>query len=141
MSMTQMALLQKADMPTNGQIQDFIQKLGYDFEILNELEKQIDRFGLECIINGNQTFIETYVDNPENAIDEDDWDNIGITNQDTAVLFTWSSDFAAAACIGLITTALVDLSNALIYSADDQVISTREMIIDDTNQFIAELSK
>jgi len=37
MSMTQTAFLKKADIPTNGQIQDIIQKLGYDFRILSEL--------------------------------------------------------------------------------------------------------
>lgn len=32
MSITQMAFLRKADIPTNGQIQDTIQKLGNDIQ-------------------------------------------------------------------------------------------------------------
>lgn len=39
MSMTQTAFLRKVEIPTNEQIQDTIQKLGYDFKILSRLEK------------------------------------------------------------------------------------------------------
>ena len=38
MSMTQVAFLKKADLPTKKEIQDHIQGLGYDFFILNESE-------------------------------------------------------------------------------------------------------
>ena len=143
MSMTQIAFLRKADIPTNGQIQDTIQKLGYDFKILSELEKQIDQYGLECIINGHQGYFETYVDSADNAIadKEADWIKPNITNQDTAISFVWGADFAAGACIGLISLALIDLSNALVYYMDDQMIYTREMLLADTPQFLEELNK
>lgn len=141
--MTQIAFLRKADIPTSGQIQDTIQKLGYDFKILSGLEKQIDQDGLECSINGHQTHFETYVDIADNAIDENeaDWIRTDITNQDTAISFVWGADFAAGACIGLISVALIDLSNALVYYLDDQMKYTTEMLVADTPQFLAELNK
>ncbi len=143
MSLTQIAFLRKADMPTNGQLQDTIQKLGYDFNILGELEKQIDEDGLECTINGFQTYFETYVDSADIAItdNEADWIKPDITNQDTAISFVWGADFAAGACIGLISIALTDLSQALIYYMDDQMKCSREMLLADTPQFLAELHK
>jgi len=143
MSMTQIAFLRKADIPTNGQIQDIMQKLGYDFKILSGLEKTIDQDGLECSINGHQTFFEIYVDSADNAITENeaDWIKSDITNQDTAISFVWGADFAAGACIGLISIALTDLSNALIYYLDDQMKYTREMLIADTPQFLTELNR
>ena len=143
MSMTQIAFLKKADIPTNEQIQDIIRKLGYDFKILSSLEKQIDQDGLECSINGHQTYFETYVDFVDNAIDDNeaDWLKSDITNQDTAISFVWGADFAAGACIGLISLALTDLSNALIYYMDDQMKYTRETLLADTPQFLAELQK
>jgi len=141
--MTQMAFLRKADIPTNEQIQDTIQKLGYDFKILSELEKQIDQDGLECSINGHQTYFETYVDIVDNAIadNEADWVKPDLTNQDIAISFVWGADFAAGACIGLISLALTDLSNALVYYMDDQMRYTREMLLADTPQFLEELKK
>jgi hypothetical protein len=143
MSMTQIAFLRKADLPTNKQIQDTIQKLGYDFKILSGLEKQIDQDGLECSINGHQTYFETYVDVANNAISENeaDWITPDMTNQDAAISFIWGADFAAGACIGLISTALTDLSNALVYYMDDQIKYTREMLLADTPQFLEELNK
>ncbi|MFT3934119.1 MAG: hypothetical protein QM726_10925 [Chitinophagaceae bacterium] len=141
--MTQIAFLRKADIPTNKQLQDTIQKLGYDFKILSGLEKQIDNEGLECSINGHQTYFETYVENVDTAIadNEADWLKPDITNQDTAILFIWGADFAAGACIGLISIALIDLSNTLVYYMDDQMKYTREMLVADTPQFLEALSK
>lgn len=143
MSMTQTAFLKKADIPTNGQIQDTIQKLGYDFKVLSGLEKQIDQDGLECNINGHQTYFETYVDLADNVIadHEADWIKPDITNQDIGISFVWAADFAAGACIGLISIALIDNSNALIYYMDDQMKYSREMLLADTPQFLAELQK
>ena len=143
MSMTQIAFLSKADLPTNGQIQETIRKLGYDFKISGGHEKQIDQDGLDCSINGHQSYFETYVDTADNVIadNEADWVKPDMTDQDTAISFVWGADFAAGACIGLISLALTDLSNALVYYMDDQMKYTREMLLADTPQFLEELNK
>jgi hypothetical protein len=143
MSMTQIAFMRKADLPTNKQIQEVIQNLGYDFKIFDDLEKQIDNDGLECSINGHQTYFETYLDEANNVITETDaeWIKPDLTNQDTAISFVWGADFSAGTCIGLISIALTDLSNALVYYMDDQMKYTREMLMADTPQFLAELNK
>ena len=141
--MTQIAFIRKADLPTNKQIQEVIQKLGYDFKIFDDLEKQIGEGGLECSINGHETYFETYLDEANNVISETEaeWIKPDLTNQDTAISFVWGADFSAGACIGLISIALTDLSNALVYYMDDQMRYTREMLIADTPQFLAELNK
>ena len=91
----------------------------------------------------HQTYFETFVDFADNTIvaNEADWLKSDITNQDTAISFVWGADFAAGACIGLISLALTDLSKALIYYIDDQMKYTREMLLADTPQFLAELNK
>lgn len=143
MSMTQIAFLRKVDIPTNGQIQDTIQKLGYDFRILSGLEKQLEEDGIECSINGHQTYFETYFEIANETISENqaDWIKKDITNEDTAISFVWGADFAAGACIGLISVALIDLSNALVYYMDDQMKYTRELLLADTPEFLSELDK
>lgn len=143
MSMTQIAFLRKSDIPTNRQIQDTIQKLGYDFKILSGLEIEIDQDGLECSINGHQTYFETYIDSADSAIIDHaaDWIKSDITNQDTAISFTWGADFAAGACIGLVSVALIDQCNALVYYMDDEMKYTKELLLADTPLFLAELNK
>ena len=143
MSMTQIAFVRKADLPKKGQIQDTIQELGYEFKIWSGLEKQIDLDGLECSIDGHKTYFETYVDLADNVIadHEADWIKPDITNQDTAISFVWGADFAAGACIGLISLVLIDHCNALVYYMDDQMKYSREMLLADTPQFLAELKK
>lgn len=143
MSMKQVAFLKIAVMPTKGQIQNYIQKLGYDLQIEGELEKQIDQDGLTCRINGHQTYFETFVNDANDTISENeaDWILPDITNQDTAISFVWGADFAAGASIGLVSIALIDLSKALVYYIDDQMKYTKEMLLEDTPTFLAELSK
>lgn len=143
MSMTQIAFLRKADIPTNRQIQEAIQKLGYAFTIAGDLERKIEQGSLECSINGHKVYVETYSDIPNNAITDHEagWMKADLTDQDTAISFVWGADFAAGACIGLISIALTDLSNALVYYMDDQMKYTREMLIGDMPQFLAELDK
>lgn len=143
MSMTQIAFLRKADLPTNEQIQNTIQKLGYDFKILSSLEKRIDHHGLKCSINGHETYFETLTDHKDSAINEHEayWIKQDLTTQDIAVSFVWGADFAAGACIGLICIALIEECDALIYYIDDQMQYTKEMLIEDTPQFLAELNK
>lgn len=141
MSMTQIAFIRKAEMPTNKQIQDFIQTLGYNFSILDDLENQISNDGLNCAINGCETYFQVYLDESIEITGQDDWIQDDLTNQDTAISFIWGADYAAGACIGLISIALIDLGKALVYYMDDQMKYTREMLLADTPQFLEELKK
>ncbi len=141
MSMTQVAFLRKDEIPTNKQIQDSIQKLGYDFKILDDLKKRIDQDGLECAINGHKTYFEIYLDNASEIAIEEQWIKHDLTDQDTAISFVWGADFAAGACIGLLSIALIDHSKALVYYMDDQIKYTREMLVLDIPQFLEELKK
>lgn len=141
MSMTQIAFIRKAEMPTNKQIQDFIKHLGYNFSILDDLENRIGGDGLNCAINGSETYFEVYLDESIEITDQEDWIRDDLTNQDTAISFVWGADYAAGACIGLISLALIDLGKALVYYMDDQMRYTREMLLADTPQFLEELKK
>ena len=141
MSMTQVAFLRKAEIPTNKHIQEHIQSLGYDFKILDNPDERINEDGLGCSINGYDTFFETYIGPASEISDEADWVKTELSDQDTAISFIWGSDAAAGACIGLICIALIDHCNALSYYMDEQMRYTREMLVADTPQFLEALQK
>ncbi len=141
MSMTQIAFLKKADIPINEQIQQTIRQLGYDFRILGDLKSRIDESELKCQINGKDAHFEVYIDSATNARNEAGWMIPDLTDQDTAVSFVWGANYAAGTCIGLVSIALIDLCNALVYYMDDQMRYTREMLVADTPQFLNELEK
>jgi hypothetical protein len=141
MSMTQIAFVRKAEIPTNRQIQESVQHLGYDFKILNDLQKRIDQDGLECEISGHKTYLEISLDNATEIVKEASWITPDLTNQDTGVSFVWGADFAAGACIGLISVALIDHCEALVYYMDDQIKYTKEELLADIPQFLNELEK
>lgn len=138
MSMTQVAFLKKAEIPTKEAIQNHIKELGYNFEIFDNFYG-LD--GVDCRINGLNTFFELCFHEPTEIANEWVWIKPDLSDQDTAISFVWGADYAAGACIGLILIALIDLSNALVYYLDDEMKYSREMLIADTPQFINELEK
>src|SRR5450755_3599378 len=111
MSMTQIAFLMKADIPTKLKIEESICGLGYDFRILNEFDNLYGQDGLSCVINGHETYFEIYFNEPAQIINDCDWIEPDLTDQDTSISFIWGADFAAGASIGLISIALIDNSN------------------------------
>ncbi|MBN3583768.1 hypothetical protein JYB64_15310 [Algoriphagus aestuarii] len=141
MSMTQVAFLRKADIPTKTEIEVIIKGLGHDFKILEDSENITELEGLSCSINGHETFFETYFDKPEEITKDCEWIKPDLTNQDTAISFIWGADFAAGACIGLISIALIDKGQALVYYLDDEMKYSREMLVADSPQFLNELEK
>ena len=141
MSMTQVAFLRKVDIPTKTEIEVIIKGIGYDFKILEDSENITELDGLSCSINGHETFFETYFDKPEEITEDCEWIKPDLTNQDTVISFIWGADFAAGACIGLISIALIDKGKALVYYLDDEMKYTREMLVADTPQFLNELEK
>lgn len=141
MSMTQVAFLRKADIPTKKEIEEHIQGLGYDFKFVEEYDNILEQDGLSCLINGQDTFFETYSDKLIEIIGDHEWLKPDITNQDTAISFIWGADFAAGACIGLISITLIDKCQALVYYLDDEIKYTREMLVSDMPEFLNELEK
>ena len=129
--MTQVAFLKKADLPNKTEIEESIRSLGYEFEILDDFENFYGIYGIECTINGQKTFFEIYFNNPNEIISESEFIKKDLTDQDTAVSFIWGADFAAGASIGLISVALIDKCNALIYYMDDEMSYSREMLLND----------
>ena len=141
MSMTHVAFLRKADIPRKTEIERIIKGLGYDFKILEDSEIITELDGLSCSINGHETFFETSFDQPTEITNGFDWIKPDLTIHDIAISFIWGADFAAGVCIGLISIALIDQGQALVYHLDDEMKSSREMLVADTSQFLSELEK
>lgn len=141
MSMTQVAFLKKADMPSKVEIEKSIRELGFDFEILDNFENFYGIDGIECSINGQKTFFEINFNNPTEVTNDFDFFRKDLTDQDTAVSFIWGADFAAGAAIGLISVALIDKCKALIYYLDDEIAYSKEMLLADMPEFLKELEK
>ena len=97
--------------------------------------------GFECTINGCQTYFETYIAEAIDVVSEFEFMKADLTNEDVAISFVYGADFAAGACIGLISIALIDNCEAKIYYLDDEMKYTREMLINDTPLFLGELLK
>jgi hypothetical protein len=141
MSMTQTALLERRNIPSGSTIEEKISELGYNFKILNKSEDLFNQKGLSCTINNHETYFEIIFEEATEFIKNNSWINQEKKKMDTAISFVWGADFAAGACIGLISIILIDSSNAKIYYLDDQMEYTREMLLDDTPLFLNELKK
>ncbi|MBF4517303.1 hypothetical protein IRZ71_13140 [Flavobacterium sp. ANB] len=141
MSMTQLVFLKKADIPTKSKIEEKINELGYEFKILNDFEILYGQEGINCVINGSETFFELYFEKPSEIIDDLEWIKSDITDEDIVFSFVWGNDFAAGASVGLISVVLIDECNAHVYYLDDEMKYSREMLLSETPQFLNELEK
>ena len=141
MSMTQIAFLKKGETLSRQKIQESINSLGYDFTIMDDFESIYTIDGLTCKINGHETYFEMYFNSAAEIVADNSWIESDLTDQDTAISFVWGANFAAGACIGLISIALIDNCDALIYYMDDEMKYTKEMLLSDTTQFLTELEK
>ncbi len=141
MSMTQVAFLKKADLPTKTEIEEIICDFGYDFEIIDEFESFQELDGLQCKINGQTTFFEVYLNEPNEITQDFDFIAKDLSDQDKAVSFVRGADFAAGAVIGLICVALIIRCNALVYYLDDEIVYSKEMLLSDIPEFLKEVEK
>ena len=140
MSMTMIAFYPKAKSPTKVELESEIGKLNYGFKFLEDFES-INEFGGTCQLNGKETFFETYVESKEEILNEYDFLNKDIEEFDSGISFIWGADFIAGACIGIISTALMDLCDAKIVYVDDETWYTRQMLLDEIPIFIEEHEK
>ncbi len=140
MSMTQMAFLNRSEMPTNAKIQEHLQGLGYDFEFVNK-EALMGGMpgGREFRMNGKRTMVQVFTNTTEEFLDEFDEIEFRPEGKDTAISFIWGADFVAGTCVLLLSLALIDLCDALSYYLDDQMEYTREMHLDDLPVLLKEI--
>ncbi len=140
MSMTMIAFYSKANSPTKIELESAIAELNYDFKFLKEFDSIADFVGA-CQLNGKEAFFETYVENKREILKDYDFLNNEIKEFDTGISFIWGADFIAGACIGMISTALLDLCNAKIVYVDDETWYTRQMLLDEIPIFLEEHEK
>ena len=57
------------------------------------------------------------------------------------IIFNWGADYSAGAIIGLISLALIEFCNSKVYYLDDEMEYTKQMLLDDTPQFLNEIQK
>jgi len=137
MSMTLINFVQKDKLPTKIELENKIKELGYNFKFLTDFEKldnlnQID--SIDCELDGNKTFLEIYLNPIEEIIsDFPDLQN-QLSNKDFGISFTFGSDELVSACINVISIGLIDLCQSIVLYADDEIIYSREMLIQDTSK-------
>jgi len=141
MSMTQLALVKRADLPSKNDLEKAIGQLEHQIEILDDFEKLDNIDGISCKFQNSETFFELYFNNKKEILSDYTQLDEHFADYDYAVSFVWGADFAAGASIGIMCIALIDLCKAKVFYMDDDMHYTREMLLNDTPLFIQELEK
>ncbi len=134
------AFFQKAKIPSKPDLLSEIEKLNLDFKFLEEFDT-LDQFSGKCQLNEKETFFETYIQSKEEILDDYPFLNKDIDIFDSGISFIWGDDFIAGACIGIISTSLIDLCDAKIVYVDDETWYSREMLISEIPIFLDEHEK
>ncbi|WP_346882462.1 hypothetical protein [uncultured Algibacter sp.] len=131
--------VQKNKLPTKIELENRIKELGYDFKFLTDFDtfdnlNKIDT--IDCLLNGNKIFVEIYL-NPITEI-LSDFPNLkkDLSDKNFGISFSFGSEELVCACINIISIGLMDLSQSIVFYADDEVFCTRKMLIDDIEAFL-----
>lgn len=132
MSMTLINFVLKDKLPTKIELENKIKELGYDFKFLTDFEKfdKLDQIeSIICELNGNQTFIEVYFDTANKILYNFPNLKKDISEIYFGISFTYRSNELVSACVNIISIGLIDLSQSIVFYADDDVFYTRQMLI------------
>lgn len=137
MSMTLINFVKKNKLQTKIALENKIKELGYDFKFLTDFKKlenlnQID--SIYCELNGNATFIEIYLYPKKEIIFNFPDLKKQFSDKNFGISFTLDSNELVSACINLISIGLIDLSESIVFYVDDEIIYSREMLIQDTSK-------
>ena len=139
MSMTQIAIIKKSEIPTKKILQDHIVSLGYNFSFENDSDNFEN--GIICKFYNVSTYLETYINSKEELLNDYPELEQYFNSFDCGISFIWGADFAAGGSIALISLALIDLCKSFIYYTDDEMIYNREMLIADVPEYIKYLNE
>lgn len=134
MSMTMIAFINKAKIPSKLELETQIRILGYNFKF-NENFNLFDEFGGDCELNGQKTFLEVYFIKKE-EVDDISSLNEDLDNYDSAFSFIWGADSIAGACISIISVALMDLCHSKVLVEDFEVWYDREKLLAEIPMFL-----
>jgi hypothetical protein len=127
-------------LPSREQLESAIRNAGYDFVFLEEFTRFEDLSdGISCQIKGNKTFVQMHQDTAEKVLQDYPSFKDSIGNADHAISFSWGADIAAAAAIAVLSIALIDCSKAVVIYADDEMLYTREMLVNAMPSYLLEL--
>ncbi len=141
MSMTQIVLIKKSELPNKDVLEKAIKSLGFNFKFLEDFKDFDGLDEISCEINGVQTSFEIYFNSIDDLLTDFPELKDKVKDFDYGVSFVWGADYAAAACIGIISIALIDICNSEIFYTDDEIWYSKEMLIEDISLFLKELGK
>ena len=137
MSMTMLAFVEKAKIPTKLELETHIKTLGYNFKF-NENFNLFNEFGGDCELDEHKTFFEVYFATKEEVINDMPFLDEDLDNYDSAFSFIWGADAIAGACISIISVALMDLCNSKVVFEDFEVWYDREKLLEEIQMFLEE---
>ena len=137
MSMTMMAFVDQAKMPTKLELEHHIKLLGFAFEF-NENFNLFTEFEGNCELDGHKTYFEVHFISKESIIDTPLFLDKDLQSYDYAFSFNWGADPIAGACISIISVALMDLCNSKVVFEDFKIWYDRQELLEEIPMFIEE---
>ncbi len=143
MSMIQTVFFKKTELPTKEQLEKTIQtlgsELGFNFKFLEDFKNFDDLKGMSCEINGVETGFEIYFDTAEDLSESFPELKDIINNFDYGVSFAWGADYAAGACIAVLSIALIDICNSVVFFEDSQMLYSKEILMEEIPVYLKKL--
>lgn len=134
MSLTQYAILKKADVPSREIWQESINQLGYKLTLDPDLKPFEDSGFIPCQLNDKETGFEISYDDIINFLYKYPHLKNKCSGKDYCIEFNWEGDLNECMCVLITSLALQTNCNAIIYYPHDDLIFYKDQLINEINK-------
>lgn len=138
MANEQYALLKSSNVPTRDQLQQAIDRSGFDLQLYSGYQPRASAGFVPCILNGMETGVEIYFDDSDELIEAfRDY----AEDRDCCISFRWGGDIAQGACGMVVSYALAESFGAVVTYEGEPPAETLQELRDETESLVAEATE
>jgi hypothetical protein len=138
MANEQYAFLKSGDVPSRDQLQQAIDRAGFDLKLNPEYQPKSDAGFVPCSLNGSDSGVEMYFDDSDELIDS--FREL-LQDQDCCISFRWGGDMAECACAMVVSYALAESFGAIVSYEGEPPSESLQQFREETESVVADAAK
>ena len=139
MALEQHVFLQKEVVPSGENWQVAITQLGFDLQLDPELKPFEDSGFLPCTLVGMDTGFEIYYEPAAELLTAYPQLKKRTGARDYAISFRWGGDMAECACVMIVSAALANSFDAVVYYPEDDLLYSSDDLVREAKECIADM--
>jgi hypothetical protein len=141
MSMLQTAYVARTRVPQREALQAAIDALGFDCKLDESYTPFKSRGFLPCNLCGKESGFEIYFEPTAGLLEQFPLLARELGDREVAMTMRWGGDMAECACVMVVSAALANESDALVHYQNDDMLYSKDQLIEEANTALAEVDR